>query len=215
MVKFSLDLVNPAMTAIHTTTVTEDKTLQAVGAELSAVYTPDVTATLANMTATDVNQYFFYNKSNNRLQSQDIPAVNYLGPGYGIAALTWVYPNNALFQANKSSSIIFGFWDRIPLRWYRHHICPEKGNCPEVIGYDKYEMICSFLRAGEILHTGGSPKNQTDILVPRSGTCGGQLLPFTQNADFFSGPAHGIVFPMVSGAEHTHDSCMSETIQIK
>ena len=69
-------------TAIQSTTVKEDKTLQVVGAELSAVYTPDVTATLANMTAADVNQYFFYNKTDNRLQSQDIPAVDYLGYGY-------------------------------------------------------------------------------------------------------------------------------------
>ena len=184
MVKFSLDLVNQSTsatqvsrTAIPTTIVTEDKTLQVVGAELSAVYTPDVTATLANMTAADVNQYFFYNKSDNRLQSQDIPAVDYLGPGYGIAALTWVYPNNALLQANKSSSIIFGFWDRIPLRWYRHEICLEifLNTCPPRQLYNKYEMICSFLRAGDILHTGGSQKNQRDLLVPRSGTCGGQF----------------------------------------
>ena len=205
MVKFSLDLVNQATTAIQKTAVTEDKTLQAVVAELSAVYTPDVNATLANMTAADVNQYFFYNKSdNNRLQSQDVPAVDYLGPGYGIAALTWVYPNNALLQANKSSSIIFGFWDQIPLRWYRHRM-------PWCTSCDKYydEMICSFLRAGDILHTGGSQKR--DLLVPRSGTCGGQLLPFTQNADFLSGPAHGIVFPMVSGAEHSRDMYKCKT----
>ena len=182
MVKFSLDLVNQSMsatqisrTAIQSTTVKEDKTLQVVGAELSAVYTPDVTATLANMTAADVNQYFFYNKTDNRLQSQDIPAVDYLGYGYGIAALTWVYPNNALLQANRSSSIILGFWDRIPLRWYRHIICPDPQSCHDGsyrsrYRYDRYEMIYSFLMTGDFLHIGGSQKNQTDLLVPRSGS---------------------------------------------
>ena len=202
MVKFSLDLVNQKY----------GKTLQVVGANLSAVYAPgpaELNTTnepdilraiynLANMTAADVNQYFFYNKSDSMFQ--DVPAIENLGPnGYGIAALTWVYPNHAL-QANKSPSIIFGFWDRIPLRWYEHTICnPLLARCHNGKRNFMHEMVHTFLGTGDILHTGGS---RTDLLVPRSGTCGGQLITFTQNPDFFSGPAYGIVFPMVSGAHH-------------
>ena len=184
MVKFSIDIVNQSTV---------------VGAKLSAMYTRDVFATLANLTAADVNRYFFYNKSDNSSKSQDIPAVEYLYyGGYGIAALTWVYPNNAL-QAKKSWSITsMGFWDRNPLGWFLHILDTKM----QAAG--PYEMVYSFLRTGDILHTGGSQTNQTDILVPRSGTCGGQILPFTQNANFFSGPAHGIVFPMVSSSRAEH-----------
>ena len=135
--------------------------------------------------------------------------------GIGIATLTWSYPATQQAITGSSTSLsgnklVFGHWHhKIPkdIRREASFIFHEVVTVGFGVNREKYyEKVHINLQAGNTLSQAAAAKpyvplaegDPDDVLVPQSGACAGQLLEFTANADWYSGVAYGIVFPMVS-----------------
>lgn len=158
------------------------------------VYTPNVyvntseigvqkPAFLGNLTSEEV-QVFYNGPYPGRVTYA--AATSPEDSGVGIAALDWLFPTSG--SINKVMPFTEGYWSRLKIDW--------------IIKRHTIEMVYRLLTSGDSL--GAFPSSflgdgsSLIKLVPVSGACDGQLLEFTNSADYYSGIAHGIVFPMVS-----------------